>query len=318
VSAPEVVTFGEAMGLLLAEPGRPLEHADSFRRSVAGAESNVAVALARLGHPVGWFGRVGDDAFGRAVLRTLRGEGVDVSRARVDPAAATGLIVRDCHPERAIEVLYHRAGSAGGRLAAEDVDTAWLGSARILHVTGVTAALSASALDACVTAVTAARAAGVLVSFDPNVRRKLLAAEHWPALLRPLTERADLVLTGLDEARLLTGHDERAPAARHFLDLGARLVVVKDGARGAWATDGTREWAVPAHPVTACDPVGAGDAFDAGFLSARLRGLPVPAALAEAAVVAAHVVQVAGDLDGLPTARQRDAALTGVADAVQR
>lgn len=179
MSAPEVVTFGEAMALLLAEPGRPLDHAERFRRSIAGAESNVAVALARLGHRVGWFGRVGDDAFGRTVLRTLRGEGVDVSRARVDPAAATGLIVRDCHAERAIEVLYHRAGSAGSRLAREDIDPAWLGSARILHVTGVTAALSATALDACVAAVEAARSAGVLVSYDPNVRRKLLAAEHW-------------------------------------------------------------------------------------------------------------------------------------------
>ncbi|MYW02829.1 sugar kinase, partial [Streptomyces sp. SID3343] len=221
------------MGLLLAEPGRPLEHADVFRRSIAGAESNVAVGLARLGHRVGWFGRVGDDAFGHTVLRTLRGEGVDVSRARVDPAASTGLIVRDCHPERAIEVLYHRTGSAGSRLAREDVDPAWIGSARLLHVTGVTAALSPSALDACVAAVVAARSAGVTVSFDPNVRRKLLAADRWPALLRPLTERADIVLTGLDEAELLTGSADRAVAARRFLDLGARLVVVKDGAKGA-------------------------------------------------------------------------------------
>ncbi|MFJ4771087.1 sugar kinase [Streptomyces uncialis] len=315
---PEIITFGEAMALLLAEPGRPLEHAEAFRRSVAGAESNTAAALARLGHRAGWFGRVGGDAFGRAVLRTLRGEGIDVSRARTDDTSPTGMIVRDCHAERAIEVLYHRAGSAGSRLHPEDVDTAYIASARVLHITGVTAALSVSALDACIAAADAARAAGTTVSFDPNIRLKLLPATSWPALLAPLVERADILLTGADEAELLTGAPGRQQAADGLLARGPRLVVVKDGARGAWATDGTGRWAAPAHPVTAHDPVGAGDAFNAGFLSAHLRGLPVPEALAEAAVVAAHAVQIPGDLDGLPTARQRDTALAGAAGTIIR
>ncbi|MGW4028836.1 sugar kinase [Streptomyces sp. NPDC004838] len=318
MNAPDVITFGEAMALLLAEPGRPLEHAENFRRSVAGAESNTAVALARLGHRVGWFGRVGDDAFGRAVLRTLRGEGVDVSRARTDPDAATGVIVRDCHAERTIEVLYHRTGSAGSRLHPEDLDTAYLATARVLHLTGVTAALSDSALDACVAAAEAARRAGVTVCLDPNIRLRLRPAAAWPDLLAPLIERADLLLTGADEAALLTGAGDHHTAARALLARGPRLVVVKDGARGASATDGTGRWSVPARPVTAPDPVGAGDAFNAGFLSAHLRGLPAPDALAEAAVVAAYAVQVPGDLDGLPTARQRDTALAGETGAIIR
>lgn len=315
---PEIITFGEAMALLLAEPGRPLEHADTFRRSVAGAESNTAVALARLGHRVGWFGRVGDDAFGRAVLRTLRGEDIDVSRARTDDTAPTGMIVRDCHAERTVEVLYHRAGSAGSGLHPQDVDTAYIASARLLHITGVTAALSASALDACVAAADAARAAGTTVSFDPNVRHRLLPTRSWPALLRPLVERADIILAGADEAQLLTGAPDQQGAADELLTRGPGLVILKDGARGARGTDGTDHWAVPARPVTAHDPVGAGDAFNAGFLSAHLRGLPVPEALTEAATVAAHAVQIPGDLDGLPTARQRDTALAGGAGTIIR
>ncbi|MGW6460179.1 sugar kinase [Streptomyces sp. NPDC055078] len=318
MNPPDIITFGEAMALLLAEPGRPLEHAESFRRSVAGAESNTAVGLARLGHRAGWFGRVGDDAFGRAVLRTLRGEDIDISRAVTDATAPTGTIVRDCHGERPIEVLYHRAGSAGSRLHPDDIDSAYVASCRILHLTGITAALSGSALDACVAAADAARAAGVTVSFDPNIRRRLLPAESWPHLLAPLIERADLLLTGADEARLLTGARDQDSAAEQLLARGPALVVVKDGARGARATDGTDRWEVPARPVTAHDPVGAGDAFNAGFLSARLRGLPVPDALAEAAVVGAYAVQVPGDLDGLPTARQRDTALGDGPETVLR
>ncbi|MFF0450012.1 sugar kinase [Streptomyces sp. NPDC004609] len=318
MSGPDVVTFGEAMALLLAEPGRPLEHAENFRRSVAGAEANTAVALARLGHRTAWFGRVGDDAFGRAVLRTLRGEGVDTSRARTDPEAPTGIIVRDCHASRAIEVLYHRAGSAGSRLGPGDLDLPYLTSARVLHLTGVTAALSPSALEACVAAADAARAAEVTVCLDPNVRLRLRPASEWPGLLAPLIERADVLLTGADEAGLLTGEREHRAAATALLGRGPGLVVLKDGARGASATDGDGHWTVPARPTAAPDPVGAGDAFNAGFLSARLRSLPVPKALAEAAVVAAHAVQVPGDLEGLPTARQRDAALTGTPDTVIR
>ncbi|MGH3344962.1 MAG: sugar kinase [Carbonactinosporaceae bacterium] len=308
MSAPEVVTFGESMALLLAEPGHALDAALHFRRSVAGAESNVAVGLARLGHAVGWFGRVGDDAFGHGILRALRAEGVDVSRARIDDTAPTGLLVRDFHAERPVQVLYYRSGSAGSRLSPADVDEAWLGGARLLHVTGITPALSRSAREATEAVFDVAARAGVTMSFDPNVRRKLASERRWGELLPRFGGRAHLVFAGVDEAELITGTSDPERAAGWFLERGARLVVIKDGGRGAWASDGTRSWRCPATRVTAADPVGAGDAFDAGFLSGYLRGLAVADALAEAAVVGAHVVQAPGDLEGLPTARQRDAA----------
>src|SRR4051794_27707730 len=156
----DVVTFGEAMALLLAEPAVPLRRALSFRRQVAGAESNAAVALARLGHPVGWFGRVGADAFGDAVLGTLRAEGIDLSRVVRDATAPTGLIARDCSAARPTEVAYYRRGSAGSRLAPSDVDGEYLARSRWLHVTGITPVLSPSASAATTAAVEAARGAG--------------------------------------------------------------------------------------------------------------------------------------------------------------
>lgn len=311
---PEMVTLGETMGLLVAEPARPLRHATAFARSIAGAESNVAVGLARLGHRAGWIGRVGDDAFGLGILDALRSEGVDLAHAVVDPAAPTGLLVRDRHAERRTQVLYYRSGSAGSRLCPGDVDEEYLGAARVLHVTGITPALGTSCADAVLGAVRAARRRGVTVCLDPNLRLRLCSARRFAELLEPLLACTDMVLVGDAEARSLTGADDWAGAARWFFDRGAGSVVVKRGADGAWATDGTREWDAPGRPVTVVDPVGAGDAFAAGFLSGWLRGLSMPERLAEANTVGAMSVQVPGDIAGLPYRGELDALMAGAGD----
>jgi 2-dehydro-3-deoxygluconokinase len=310
----DVVTLGEAMVLLLAEPGVPLGAATRYRRSVAGAESNVAIALARLGHRAGFAGRVGEDVFGQVILRTLRGEGVDVSRVRTDPAP-TGLLVRDCVGERPAEVLYHRRGSAGAQLGPGDVDPGYVRRASLLHLSGVTALLGDGPLAAARTALDAAREAGVPVSFDPNVRARLCPPERAAELLRPFAEGAAIVLAAEDEALLLSGRADPEDAAEWFLERGAELVVVKRGAGGSWATDGRERWEQPAHAVTVVDPIGAGDAFAAGLISARLRGAGPARALAEGAVVAALCVQAPTDIDGLPTAAERDALLAGELEA---
>ncbi|PZS05681.1 MAG: sugar kinase [Pseudonocardiales bacterium] len=305
----DVVAFGEAMVLLLADPGRSLRTAETFRRSVAGAEVNVAVGMARLGHAVGWVGVLGEDAFGDVVLRSLRAEGIDLSRVRRDPAP-TGVLIRDSHPERPTEVLYYRRHSAGSRLAAADVDAEYIGAARILHVSGVTSAISATAHQAVLRVVQVARDAGVTVCFDPNVRRRLWSVQQAAQTLTEVAGMADIVLAGADEAMLLSGSDDTGTAASWFLECGAHTVVVKDGVAGSWGTDGSATWHQPAMPTTTVDAVGAGDAYAAGFLSARLRGLPLNRSMAEAAVVAGMSVQVATDMDGLPTAVERDAMLS--------
>ena len=305
------------MGLLMTDPPRPLRSARSFTRSMCGAEANVAIALSRLGHSSGWFGRVGDDAFGLSILDVLRSEGVDVSRAVVDPSAPTGLLVRDSHPERRVSVLYWRRDSAASRLSPADVDRDYVGSARVLHVTGITPALSPSCHQALLTAVQAARTGGVPVCFDPNLRLRLWSAQQAAEVLRALAGYADVVLTGEAEARRLSGQAIREDAASWFLEQGARLVVVKLGSIGAWATDGGSQWSVPAPQVMAVDAVGAGDAFAAGYLAAWLEGANVPGCLEYAAVVAAMAVQVPGDIEGLPYRSDVDAVLAG-ADDVDR
>lgn len=296
----DVVTLGEVMTLLLAKDGAPLGQAVEFDRSLAGAEANVAVGLARLGHSVAYIGRVGADAFGTQIQCSLRGEGIDVSGLTTDPERPTGLIVRDAPTSRPVSVSYYRTGSAGSAVSPIHVDPDAIRRARILHVTGITAALSPSAHAALLLAVTIAREAGIPVSLDPNLRLRLATVKQWSLLVETFAPFADSVLVGADELRLL------GLTPRSFIDCGARLVVVKDGARGAMVTDGTLTEAVPARAVTSIDPVGAGDAFAAGWLSATLRYLPLAERLREAAIVASCVVAARGDLLGLPDAETRD------------
>jgi 2-dehydro-3-deoxygluconokinase len=302
---PDVVTFGESMALFRTDPAESLRTAHRFSRSIAGAESNVAIGLSRLGFEAGWFGRVGDDPLGLGVLDTLRAEGVDVSRAIVDDAAPTGVLVRDTHAERRIDVVYARAGSAGSRLSLSDLDEEYLTSARVLHVTGITPALSQSARDATAAAVALAADAGVTVSFDPNLRRRLWAdmGEARRTLL-PLIERSQVVLLGQSEATVLTGKEDPGAAGQWLAHRGVTVVAVKlgaDGALGIRDGDCYHGAALKVHPA---DPIGAGDAFDAGFLSAWLRGLAMADCVDEGNLAAGLSIQVCGDIEGLPYRRE--------------
>ena len=304
---PDVVTFGESMALFRSDPAESLRAARRFTRSIAGAESNVAIGLSRLGCKAGWFGRVGDDPLGLDILDTLRAAGVDVSRAVVDDAAPTGVLVRDTHAERRIDVVYARAGSAGSRLSPADLDEEYLTSARVLHLTGITPALSQSARDATAAAVGLAGGAGVTVCFDPNLRRRL-----WPDIdqarrtLLPLIERSEIVLLGHAEAALLTHQEEPGAAAQWLAQRGVRTVVVKLGADGALGLSDGNSYHGAALKVHPADPIGAGDAFDAGFLSAWLRGLALATCVDEGNLAAGLSIQVCGDIEGLPYRREID------------
>ncbi|WP_030611910.1 sugar kinase [Streptomyces sclerotialus] len=299
----DVVTFGEVMGMLVAADDGPLADVTHYTRSLAGAEINVATGLVRLGHRAGWVGRVGDDPLGAHALAALRAEGVDTAQVTVDPEARTGFQLKSRVTAGDPEVVYFRRHSAGSRLAPSEATDAYLRGARHLHVTGIPAALSPTARAFTHRAMATARAAGLTVSFDPNLRPAL-----WPdrdemvRTVNDLAARADWVLPGLDEGRLLTG--ERAPAdvARWYLARGVRRVVLKDGARGADLYDAAGgTWAQPALPVRAVDTVGAGDGFAAGLISAHLDGLGPRASLARAAAVGALATTSHGDRDGLPT-----------------
>lgn len=323
MSKLEVVTVGEVMALLLAPVGVPLGEASAYEQQHAGAESNVAVGLARLRHQVAFVSRLGDDRLGRRIHRDLRGEGVDVGSVTLDPQAPTGLLLRDALGH-GVCVDYHRAGSAATRMTPADLPLERIREARMLHLTGITAALSPTAHETALTAARTAREAGVAVVFDPNVRMRLASAERWRELVETFTDLADVLLVGADDAASV-GLDDPVAWAH---ERGVGVVVLKDGARGAseshdpaavraralppTSSDNRAAWRRPAVAVRdVVDPVGAGDAFAAGWLSAWLRGRDPDRRLAEAAAVAACVVGTRGDVPGLPDPATRDRLLDG-------
>ncbi len=302
----EVVTLGEVLAAFTAPTGAPLAEATLFERHIAGAESNVAVGVARLGHLAAFIGRIGSDGLGTAALRRLRGEGVDVSGVRLEPEATTGLLIRERRALGPSEVVYHRAGSAGSLLGPEDVEAAraTIEAARWLHVTGITPALSPSAAAAVRRAVEIARAAGLTVSLDVNLRRKLWPDEAAAPAMRDLACDVDVILASLDEAQVVIGgtDDDPAHVVEAMLSLGPAVAVLKLGADGAAAIErGGRIARRPAIPVqTIVDPVGAGDAFTAGFIVARLEGFDLDRSLDMANACGAAAVAAIGDLTGLP------------------
>ena len=300
----DMITFGEAMMLLVADRPGPLEHVESFHKRSAGAETNVAIGLARLGLKVGWASRLGADSMGRFLLAAMTAEGIDCSHVTLDAACGTGFMFKGKTLDASDPpVEYHRRGSAASRMGPADIDKAWLMGARHLHATGVFAAVSNITLSAAQQSMDLMRAAGRSVSFDPNLRPTLWASpEHMRECINDLAARADWVLPGIEEGRLLTGESSAEGIARFYRERGASLVVVKLGKEGAYFDGAAGTGFVAGFPVEkVIDTVGAGDGFAVGVISALLEGRSVPEAVRRGAWIGARAVQVLGDSEGLPT-----------------
>ncbi|MEU1000715.1 sugar kinase [Streptomyces tibetensis] len=310
VDVVDVVALGESMVTFL--PSRPGRLADvpSFERGIGGAESNVACGLAAAGHSVRWISRVGADPFGDHLVQTIGGYGVDVRHVRRDPGRPTGIYFRTAGDRAgdAHEVAYYRAGSAASAMSADTVDPAAVRAGRVLHLSGITAALSGTCLG-LMRELTARRPGRPLVSFDVNHRPGLWRDGDAPTVLRDLARGADLVFVGQDEAWGL----HSAEAVRAALP-EPEVLVVKQGAAGATVFDKRDVTFVPAPRVDVVAAVGAGDAFAAGFLSATLRALPVRDRLRHGHLMAAAALTVPGDL-ATPPAREHADRLAALDDA---
>jgi 2-dehydro-3-deoxygluconokinase len=314
-----LVTLGELLGQVAAEREGPPRPGAPATLSVCGAEATVAIGIRRLGVPAAFIGRSGDDTFGRMGLEVLRGEGVDVDHLALDPSAPTGLLLRTRRTADRSVVEYLRAGSAGSRLGPDDVDPELIAAAGLVHVTGITAALSDTAAAAVDRACDLARRSGVPISFDVNHRAQLWTGRSARAALLPLARRADIVFGGRHELALLLDAPPDTSPQRLVSDLaaqGPQEVVVTLGAAGAAGLWNGELATAAAHHVTPVDVVGAGDAFVAGYLAARLQGLDQAARLRTAGTLGAFAVGTRGDWEGLP--RSADLALMDHHDEVVR
>lgn len=306
-SALDVVTFGEAMMMLVADQPGPLEHVQGFHKRTAGAETNVAIGLARLGLKVGWASRLGSDSMGRYLLSEMQREGIDCSHVIVDPSQRTAMQLKGRVTDGSDPAVeYHRKGSAASQMQPADIDVPWLCSARHLHSTGVFAAISENCFEVSRKTMALMREAGKTVSFDTNLRLTLWpSTERMREAINELAFAADWVFPGIDEGRLLTGRQTPEDIACFYREHGASVVVVKLGAQGAYYSVGDEQGYVDGCPVKkVIDTVGAGDGFAVGVITALLEGLPVRKAVERGAWIGARAVQVLGDTEGLPTREQ--------------
>lgn len=294
-----VVTFGETMALVRTVGIGPLAHSTSLELGIGGSESNVAVALRRLGTAATWVGRIGGDSFGDLVERELRAEGIGVHAIR-DPDAPTGLMVKERRTGTATRVWYYRKHSAGSQFAIGDIPETMWDAATLLHITGITPALSDSAAKATVHYAEHARALGVPTSLDLNYRHALWTKHDAGPVYRTLVALADVVFAGTEEAAIAVGDGTPAELAARLCGLGPTEAVIKLAAAGAYALVDGQPYQRPAVPVDVVDSVGAGDGFVAGYLAERLAGRGPQERLQTATAVGAFACTVAGDWEGMP------------------
>jgi 2-dehydro-3-deoxygluconokinase len=300
----DLVSMGETMIQLNAVTSGPLRYVNNFEKHAAGTESNVAVGMVRMGYSAGWVSKLGDDELGRYIHGFLRGEGVDVSRVRFDAAAPTGLyfVQRDFPLPGKSVIYYYRKGSAASRLTPEDVDAEYLASAKIFHTTGVTLALSDSCRKTVDKAIEISRDSGVKVSFDTNIRLKLWSPDEAKRVLLPYLSKADTLFTDIQDSEILVGESDPASAAEKYLKMGVETAVIKMGDRGAYvATKDGRHSMGAAFKVPVVDVTGAGDAFDAAFLSCMMKGMDLDESIEFANATGALCVTVRGDVEAIPS-----------------
>lgn len=309
----DLVTLGETMGLFRSVELGSLATVSDFRLGVGGAESNVAIGVSRLGLDAAWVGRVGNDGLGQRVVRELRAEGLDV-HAVVDSSARTAVMIKEARLPSATRVHYYRTESAGSRLEAADLEDVDIESARLLHVTGITLALSATARAAVLVAVRRAKSAGVPVSFDVNHRTSLWGMRSPTDLYREVAAQATVVFAGEEEVRYLVG--DASEPARAIAALGVAEVIVKRGAAGCDASIDGVDFHRNAWQVDVVDTVGAGDAFVAGYLAERLLERNPDDRLETAVRAGAFACQTAGDWEGFP--RRDELALLENSEPVAR
>jgi len=307
-----IITIGETMAAFTPGANGPLRYVGSFGIRSAGAESNVAVGLAKLDVPAAWISRVGQDEFGHFLRNAIRAEGVDCSKLIFDPEHRTGVMFKEVSAG-GTSVYYYRENSAASHLCPDDLKEEWFAEADIVHLSGITPVLSESCKAMIYRAFELAKQHGALVSFDPNIRKKLWKDNDFTPMIREMTLMSDIVLIGLDEAKVLFGTEDIDSIVETLRTQGsAKYIAIKDGGNGAWVADVKQCVHVPPYPCNPIEPIGAGDGFNAGFLAGLIKGKDLVTAGRMGGICGALATQVPGDVEGYPDSLQMEKALAGL------
>jgi 2-dehydro-3-deoxygluconokinase len=272
-----------------------------YLQGFGGDTSNFAIAAARQGARVGYLSAIGDDPYGRMLRELWTREGVDHADVRTDPSAFTAVYFVT-HDASGHHFSFFRGGSAASRYAAADLPRPRIEAARVLHLSGISLAISAAACDAAYAAVDMARAAGVRVSFDTNLRLKLWSIARARAIMTDMIRRCDICLPSLEDVVAITGLGDPDAMVDHCLGLGAGIVALKLGERGAIVADATQRHRIPAFPCRAVDATGAGDTFGGAFVARLVAGDDLLGAGRYAAAAAALSTEGYGAVEPIPRA----------------
>ena len=297
-----LILAGEPMGLLIAQSEGSLDSVSGYDLAVAGAEFNVAVGVARLRHRVTYMTKLGKDPFGQRIIHVLNENKIGNEFVAWSDTKKTGFMLKCRVSQGDPDIFYFRAGSAASTLSVEDVEKIRFDEYSHIHLTGILPALSESTRAAVNLMFDKARQAGLLITFDPNLRPQL-----WPSQdvmiqsINEMASKADIVLPGTAEGKILMGSDDPKKINAFYRNLGAKAVITKVGSQGAYVTTETEEYLVPGFKVDkVVDTVGAGDGFAAGVITALMEGLPLKEAVRRGNAIGAIQVTSRGDNEGLP------------------
>ena len=297
----DVITIGDAMIAMCPEKKGPIIFSNTFERKMGGAELNVAIGCARLGLNVGWISRLGMDDFGKYILKTARGEGIDVSQVELVEGYGTSVYFREVLADGASRSFYYRDNSPTETLNIKDIDEEYFKESKILHITGVLPSINEHNRGLILETIEVAKKHNLTISFDPNIRLKMWTKEEARTFINKILPNVDILLVGDEEIEVLLGHSDINKGIREFQNYGIKTVIVKRGAKGAIGSDGNNTYEVDGiKPRALVDTVGAGDGFAAGFLTSTIKGKSLEESIQFANAVGSIVVGVEGDNEGLP------------------
>lgn len=305
---PDIVSIGEGLvELNVVEPG-PLRTARQYKVGWGGDTSNFVVAASHLGGRAGYITRVGADEFGQMLLDLWQTEGIDTSHVVIEPEGFTGIyfIARQGATH---SFTYYRKDSAASHLKREDVPEDYIARAQVLHVSGITQAISQTACDAVSKAIGIARSANVRVSYDPNVRSRLWDLERARGVVLETIQYADFVFPSREDAELILGQSKPTQIAEQLLAWGARTVILKLGSEGALLATRYGEQRFAPFRVKVVDTTGAGDTFAGAFMVAYVEGKSLVDCARSANAAAALATTGAGAVEAIPRRAQVEAFL---------
>ena len=297
---PELISIGECMIELFSED--PIDEAESFTRSLAGDSFNICVAAQRLGTSSGYITRLGDDPFAAYLLNTWNSLGIDTSQIKTVKGFNAVHFVA-LMPDGNREFVYYRSGSAPTTLHPDDLDPDYIGSAKVLHCSGIAQAISESARATVLRAAQIAKEHGLKVSYDPNYRHQLWSPEEMQEASTELLPYVDYFLPNCsDDAPALICSDDPFRMVEHYRDAGVPVVAVSRGADGVviGSKDGIAE-IPPYSPGGPIDSTAAGDAFNGAFIHGTLNGMSIRDSGRLGAITAGLKLRQRGAIGGMPT-----------------